>query len=52
MFTDDKNLFISDSNIENPIEAMNEELRKLDKIFLFILQEKEKIHQISYLHCI
>ena len=29
MFADDKNLFISDSNIENLFEAMNEELRKV-----------------------
>ena len=29
MFADDTNLFISDSNIENPYETMNEELRKV-----------------------
>ena len=29
MFTDDTNLFISDSNIENLFEIMNEELRKV-----------------------
>ena len=65
MFARDTNLFISDSNIENLFETMNEELRKLatwfkaNKLSLnisktkiyFILQEKEKINQISYLHC-
>ena len=40
MFADDTNLFISDSNIENLFEIMNEELRKVDKIY-----------QIFYLHC-
>ena len=39
MFADDTNLFISDSNIENLFEIMNEELRKVDKIY-----------QIFYLH--
>ena len=29
MFADDANLFISNSNIENPFETMNEEQRKL-----------------------
>ena len=29
MFAGDKNLFISDSNIENLFETMNEELRKI-----------------------
>ena len=29
MFADDTNLFISDSNIENLFETMNEELRKV-----------------------
>ena len=66
MFTDDTNLFISDSNIENLLETMNGELRKVPtwfktnklslniskaKYYYFILQEKEKIYQISYLHC-
>ena len=66
MFADDTNLFISDFNIENLFETMNKELRKVanwfkanklplnfpkQNIFYFILQEKEKIYQISYLHC-
>ena len=57
MFADDTNLFISDSNIENYFEAMNEELRKVatwfkankfslniskKNIIYFILQEKRK----------
>ena len=29
MFAEDKNLFISDSNIENLSETMNEELKKV-----------------------
>ena len=29
MFAEDKNLFISDSNIENISETMNEELKKV-----------------------
>ena len=29
MFADDTNLFLSDSNIENLFETMNEELRKV-----------------------
>ena len=33
MFTDDTNLFISDSNIENLFETMNEELRKVANWF-------------------
>ena len=33
MFTDDTNLFISDSNIENLIQTMNEELRKVATSF-------------------
>ena len=33
MFTDDTNLFISDSNIENLFEIMNEELRKVANWF-------------------
>ena len=31
MFADDTNLFISDSNIENLFETMNEELKKVAK---------------------
>ena len=33
MFADDANLFISDSNIENLFETMNEELRKVANWF-------------------
>ena len=33
MFADDTNLFISDSNIENLFETMNEELRKVANWF-------------------
>ena len=67
MFADDTNLFIFNSNRENVFETMNKELRKLTTLGLkptsfpwiipkqdiryFILQDKEKIYQISYLHC-
>ena len=66
MFVDDTNLFISDSNTGNLFEIMNKGLRKVanwfkakilslifpkQSIFYFILQEKGKIYQISYLHC-
>ena len=33
MFADDTNLFISDSNIENICQTMNEELRKVANWF-------------------
>ena len=33
MFADDTNLFISDSNIKNLFETMNEELRKVANWF-------------------
>ena len=33
MFADDTNLFISDSNIENLFETMNEELRRVANWF-------------------
>ena len=62
MFADDTNLFISGSNIENLFETMNAELRKQPGLKatsfpwkfpkqnnIFILQEKEKIYQLSYL---
>ena len=65
IFADYANLFISNSNIENIFETMNEKLRKVaswfkanklslsiskQNIIYFILQEKEQIYQISYLH--
>ena len=46
MFADDKNLFISDCNIENLFETVNEELRKVanwfkaNKLFLNISKTK------------
>ena len=66
MFADDTNLFISDSNIGNFFQTMNEELRKVANWFkgnklslnisktkysLFHSTKKENIYQISYLHC-
>ena len=66
MFAYDTNLFISDSDIRNLFETINEEPRKVanwfkanklslnvskKNILCFILQEKEKIYQISDLHC-
>ena len=60
MFASDTNLFISDSNIKNLFETMNEELRKVENWFkanklslnisktkysLFHSTRKEKIYQ-------
>ena len=48
MFADDTNLFISDPNLENLFETMNEELRKIatwfkvDKLSLDICKKKKK----------
>ena len=49
MFADDTNLFISDSNIENLFETMNEELRKIaiwfkaNKLYLNISKTKHSL---------
>ena len=66
MFAEDKNLFISDSNIENLSETMNEELKKVatqfkaSKLFLNISKTKHSLFHSKrkrkdipniYLHC-
>ena len=67
MFADDTDLFISDPNIANLFETINEELRKVAtwfKVNNFSLniskgkcslfhstRKKKKIYQVFYLHC-